>query len=228
MGAALFFCYDQIKVILPMALLAIVRHGLSQANIDGIVAGHLDTPLTEVGRSQAKQAAELLRDISFDVAHVSSLERARHTLDEIIATLELEIPTQPHDDLKERFWGEVESTNKEDRQEKYTEEERASWSLWGVRPPGGESYEDMSARVVGYFDQHVLPQLKSGQNVLLVGHNGMLKTLQRHLEDLPHEQTYTLEMGNCDVKVYEIDPEGRVLSVHCRSIHGDNPEVRTY
>ena len=201
-----------------MPYLAIVRHGVSQANVDGLIAGHTDTPLTEKGRSQARLAAELLADIPFHAAHGSTLRRAHHTLEEIVAALNLPIEIVLHDDLRERNWGELEGKYSDNRNHDFTEEESALWKTFEARPPGGESYADVSQRIVRYFDQHVLPQLLAGKNVLLVGHNGSLKTLQRHLEDIPHSETCNLQLGNAEAKVYLFEI-GKVVSVETRSIH---------
>lgn len=204
-----------------MSYLAILRHGLSEANIEGVVAGHFDSPLSEVGKQQARQTASLLNDLTFHAAHTSSLQRASSTLTELLDELKLNLPVSADDRLKERNWGEIEGKYHDNRDSKYRQEEIESWKTWAARPPKGESYEDVSKRVVGYFDAKILPQLKSGQNVLLVGHNGMLKTLQRHLEDIPHDQTHTLNLHNCEVKLYDFDSTGAVGSITRRSIHDE-------
>ena len=201
-----------------MPYLAIVRHGVSQANIDGIIAGHFDTPLTDKGRQQARQAAELLRDIPFHSAHGSTLQRAAHTLEEIASTLNLQTPTTLHDDLRERNWGTLEGKYSDNRNDDFTEEEKILWQTWGNQPPEGESYEVVSERMVGYFKAKILPELIAGQNVLLVAHNGCLKTLQGYLEGVPLADIHTLQLGNAEAKVYRFE-DGKVVSVELRSIH---------
>src|SRR3990167_4696581 len=94
-----------------MSYLAILRHGLSEANIEGIVAGHFDSPLSEVGKRQARQTAGLLCDLTFHVAHTSPLQRAAHTLTELLDELKLNISVNADDRLKERDWGEIEIFN---------------------------------------------------------------------------------------------------------------------
>lgn len=199
-----------------MAYFAFVRHGLSQANIDGIVAGHFDTPLTGIGRDQARQTAGLLKDITFHHAFGSPLQRAKETLEIILSELKQEIAPTLHDEIKERNWGEIEGTphphfNKS--ASKYTDVEAKSWLTWDGRPPGGESYADMATRIVPFFDLHVLPLLKEGKNILMVSHNGVSKPLQRHLENLPHESVHTLNLKNCEVKLYQFDEEGKLQDV---------------
>ena len=203
-----------------MAYLVIVRHGLSQANLDGIVAGHMDTPLTEKGWEQARETAQLLDGKTFDSAHASTLQRARHTLDEIIAELQLHIPVFANDDLKERSWGDIEGRFADNRDGKYSQEEIDTWFTWEIEPPSGESFAQVSTRVVGYFERVILPELKAGKNVLLVGHNGMLKTLRRHLEELPHSETNSLGFKNAEARLYDFDSSGNLVSLS--SLEGKN------
>lgn len=205
-----------------MAYLAYVRHGLSQANIDKIVAGHFDTPLVDIGRKQAKETASLLKDITFHHAHGSPLQRAKETLEIILEELHQNISPTYHDELKERNWGAVEgkSAAREDRERLFTREEIDSWFTWDgrgpARLPSVESYKDMSERIVPFFDTQILPKLKAGQNVLVVSHNGISKPLQRHIEDIAHEKTHSLNLRNCEVKLYEFDETGKLLKVESR------------
>jgi probable phosphoglycerate mutase len=56
-----------------------VRHGQSQANVDRVYAGQLDTPLTLLGREQAVIAGEAARELSIDHIISSPLSRTRDT-----------------------------------------------------------------------------------------------------------------------------------------------------
>ena len=57
----------------------LVRHGETQGNLDDKAQGHLDVPLTETGRLQAKAVGKRLSDIEFDAVYCSDLERALDT-----------------------------------------------------------------------------------------------------------------------------------------------------
>lgn len=59
--------------------LYLVRHGESVANLEGIYAGQMDTPLTDLGRQQALGAGDKLKDIQFDKVFSSDLSRAFET-----------------------------------------------------------------------------------------------------------------------------------------------------
>lgn len=57
-----------------------VRHGQSLANLRGVFAGGQDdTPITELGRKQAKEFGESLRSQKIDRIIASPLERTRET-----------------------------------------------------------------------------------------------------------------------------------------------------
>ena len=201
-----------------MSYLVIVRHGQSQANIDGLIAGDLDTPLTEQGRIEARELASLLMDIPFDAAYSSPLQRARQTLEEIINTLHLLVTLTFDPDLRERSWGILEGKYSDNRNTDFTVEEQALWQTFDTAPSGGESYADVSQRVSRNFDDHVLPRLKQGQNVLIVSHNSALKTLQRYLENIPENQTHALGLRNAEAKIYRFE-NGKISLSATRSIH---------
>ncbi|ORC99268.1 hypothetical protein A4T35_03275 [Escherichia coli] len=55
----------------------LIRHGETQANVDGLYSGHAPTPLTARGIEQAQNLHTLLHDVSFDLVLCSELERAQ-------------------------------------------------------------------------------------------------------------------------------------------------------
>lgn len=57
----------------------LIRHGETQANVDGLYSGHAATPLTARGIEQAQNLHTLLHDVFFDLVLCSELERAQHT-----------------------------------------------------------------------------------------------------------------------------------------------------
>lgn len=62
----------------------IVRHGETQENRDGIMQGHLDTPLNAAGLEQAQLTAAALEHVQFAAAHSSDLQRAVKTAETIL------------------------------------------------------------------------------------------------------------------------------------------------
>lgn len=58
------------------ARIYVVRHGETDENKQGVMQGHLDTRLNDTGIKQAHLAGQALKDIQFDIAFTSDLERA--------------------------------------------------------------------------------------------------------------------------------------------------------
>ncbi len=77
--------------------LTLVRHGQSVANRDGIVQGHLDSPLSDLGRRQAEALASAWRadGVRFDHLLSSPLLRARQTAEIFALSLGLDLETDP-------------------------------------------------------------------------------------------------------------------------------------
>ena len=82
----------------------LIRHGETQANIDGLYSGHAPTPLTARGIEQAQNLHTLLHGVSFDLVLCSELERAQHTARRVLSDRQL--PVQIIPELNEMFFGE--------------------------------------------------------------------------------------------------------------------------
>lgn len=89
-----------------MSDIYLVRHGQSRANAEGILAGHLDSPLNSIGRQQAKELGELAKNagLRFDHIYCSPLIRAKETA-QIIAKLTDSPEPIVLDELIERDFG---------------------------------------------------------------------------------------------------------------------------
>ncbi len=85
----------------------IARHGQNEDNANGILNGHRDLPLTDLGRFQARQLGEGLVELglTFDVIYCSPLSRAKETAEIVSQILGMsELPTVI-EDLIERDFG---------------------------------------------------------------------------------------------------------------------------
>ena len=134
-------------------MIYLVRHGQTAFNRERRLQGHLDSDLTELGRSQARAMAGLLADlVALDPPGqwrlVSSpLGRARATAEIIGARLDLPVETDPR--LMEiscgawdgRLRGEIEAQAPE----------AFASSGWAFRAPMGERYETVSARLADWL-----------------------------------------------------------------------------
>jgi 2,3-bisphosphoglycerate-dependent phosphoglycerate mutase len=201
-----------------MPFLVLVRHGESEWNALSLWTGWTDIGLSEKGRTEAKKAGELIKDIHFDHAFTSDLKRAKQTLDEILAVInQKEIPVTVDKALKERNYGDLTGKNKWKIKEEYGEEQFMKWRRsWDFPVPNGETLKDVYNRVVPYFNEHILPLIKQGKNVLIAAHGNSLRALIKELEQISDADIPNLDFGTGAVYVYEVDTEGKILSKDIR------------
>jgi 2,3-bisphosphoglycerate-dependent phosphoglycerate mutase len=193
-----------------MAHLFLVRHGKSEWNEKGLWTGWTDVNLNDQGHEEARRAGQALQDMDIHVAHVSELKRTHQTLDGIKAAIKKVFPTKSHKALNERHYGIHTGKNKWEVKEEVGEEHFQNMRRgWDVPIPEGETLKDVHARVVPYFVDHVLPDLESGKNTLIVAHGNSLRALAKHLGNLSDEAVCDLEIGTGEVHCYTF--EGREM-----------------
>jgi len=143
-----------------------LRHGETESNRLGLVAGASDVPLNATGLAQARAAARQLTGRGIDAIWASPLQRAQDTARCVAELLGLEVVTVS--DLAERNWGELEGKTRESRDRRMT-------------PPGGESLEVFRARTLAGFASITPSRLP-----LVVAHSGTYRVLCDWLE-LPQQ-----------------------------------------
>jgi len=197
-----------------MAKLILLRHGQSQWNLENRFTGWVDVPLTPAGEQEAVRAGELLRDIKIDLAFQSALVRAKETLRLALeAAGQPDVPVIEDAAINERMYGDLQGLNKAETAQKFGEEQVRLWRRsYDVAPPNGESLKDTAARAMPYFKERILPEVMAGRNVLVSAHGNSLRAIIMHLDGLTPEQVVKLEVPHCVPIIYEIDPEGRVIS----------------
>ncbi len=125
-----------------------MRHGESVANAQGLLAGRIDAPLTELGRAQAAAVPSLLTAPVLDL-YTSPLERARDTA----AALALALPPDVEPQVDERW---VEVDYGEFDGEPLRDIPADIWQQWrrdpGFRPTGGETLAEVETRVAAACD----------------------------------------------------------------------------
>lgn len=205
-----------------MAYLVLVRHGQSEWNALGLWTGQRDIPLTEQGREEARRAAEHLQDMTLHKAHTSKLTRSKQTLDEIKQALQhTSLETEEHAALNERDYGDFTAKNKWEIAEQLGEDEFTKLRRsWNHPVPNGETLKDVHARVVPYYEQHILADLQAGKNVIVSAHGNSLRALMKHLDDVADDKVHELEIGTGELAVYEIANDGSVVSKQIRAVGG--------
>jgi len=192
--------------------LVLIRHGASEFNLKKIFTGWIDAPLAEQGKKEAHQAATELIDYEFDLAFTSLLSRAQDTLDILLGDLDQrEIPTEKNEALNERHYGDLQGHNKDDMREKFGEEQVHLWRRsFDIAPPNGESLKDTCARTIPYFEDHILPKLKEGKNVIIAAHGNSLRSIVKDLDQLDENEIVKLEIPTGVPIVYNFDDTMKV------------------
>ncbi len=210
-----------------MAHLILIRHGQSEWNAKGLWTGWNDPDLNNKGREEAQNAAEKIEDIKIDKAYTSDLKRAQQTLQEIKKKLDLhKLPTVIAPELKERNYGDLAGKNKWDVKKKYGEEQFMKWRRsWDYPIPNGESLKDVYHRVLPYYEEHILPELKKGKNILISAHGNSLRGLVKHLDNISDNEISKLEIGTGEVYVYHFDEKGKVTFKEIRAVNEDKLKV---
>ena len=198
-------------------LLVLCRHGQSQWNLENLFTGWRDPDLTELGVKEARAAGQKLKGLglSFDIAFTSALTRAQHTLRLILEELGLEgLPTIRNFALNERDYGDLSGLNKADAAKKWGDEQVHIWRRsFDVPPPGGESLKDTAARVLPYFEQHIIRRVMKGDATIIAAHGNSLRALVMHLEGLTPEQILKRELATGVPLVYRLTSDGKVESL---------------
>ncbi|MGH7895275.1 MAG: 2,3-bisphosphoglycerate-dependent phosphoglycerate mutase [Candidatus Binatia bacterium] len=196
-----------------MPELILLRHGQSQWNLENRFTGWVDVPLSPKGEDEARTAGAKLRGRRIDKLFTSVLKRAIDT-----ATLALDaagigdLPTEQHEALNERMYGDLQGLNKAEAATRWGDAQVHQWRRsYDVRPPGGESLADTAARVIPYWESHILPDLEAGKNVLVVAHGNSLRALVMHLDGLSRDEVLKLEIPTGEPLLYETSADGHVL-----------------
>ena len=196
-----------------MSVLVIVRHGQSAWNLENRFTGWVDVDITEKGEAEAKAAGEKLSSYTFDLAFTSGLLRAQHTLEIILDGIgQSSIPVVKDEKLNERHYGDLQGANKAETAEKYGEEQVHIWRRsFDVAPPNGESLKDTADRVIPYFQEKIVPELKKGKNIIVAAHGNSLRALIMYIEKLTPEEILQVELPTGAPKMYELDEDLTVL-----------------
>lgn len=187
----------------------IVRHGQSSFNIEHRIQGRLDESiLTEVGRNSATLVASALRELTFDAAYSSPLQRAKETAEIILNCLKNPPPLKVADKLMEINLPLWEKMLRQDVKEKYPEDYRC----WQERPHEfkmmlqGENglteyfpVIDLFAQAQKFWQETLLRH--QGQTILIVAHNGINRSLISTALEIPPACYHCIQQSNCGITV---------------------------
>ena len=209
-----------------------VRHGQTVWNVEKRFQGLSDSPLTELGITQARLLGKKLKDIKFDKFYSTSLKRANDTLKYILEELgEQDIPVKKSWRLNERHYGALQGLNKDETKEKYGAEQVLLWRRsTDVRPPelskddkrypgNDPKYSDLKEnelpttenlidtikRVMEYWNSDIKKDLEAGKRVIIAAHGNSLRGLIKYLDNMTDEEIIKLELQTGNPICYELD-----------------------
>jgi probable phosphoglycerate mutase len=178
--------------------IVLVRHGETEWSRDGRHTGRTDVPLTDAGREQASLLSRRLAARSFALVLVSPRERAQETA----RLAGLAEHAKEDAGLAEWDYGDYEGRTTAD-----IRRERPGWELWRDGCPGGESPEDVGARV----DRVIERALAAGGDVALVAHGHVLRALGARWVGLPPAGGRLLALDTAALCELGFEHAGRVI-----------------
>jgi broad specificity phosphatase PhoE len=188
--------------------IVLVRHGETEWSRAGKHTGSTDVPLTEGGRRQAQIVGAALRNRRFAAVWTSPLSRALETC-RLAGFGDVAVPK---DELVEWDYGEYEGrTTLEIRRE------RPGWTLWRDGVPGGETVDEVGARV----DRALAEAASVDGDVLVFAHGHVLRALAaRWLGlELAGGRLFALDPARLSVLGYE--RETRVIRLWNQAVTDD-------
>lgn len=179
-----------------------VRHGQTIWNVEKRFQGLSDSPLTELGITQAKLLGKKLKDIKFDKFYSTSLKRANDTANYIKGDREQEV--EIFDDFVEISMGDMEGIQHEEFKKLYPEQVKNFFFNqvdYNPREYHGESFLEVRERVIKGLNKFIELN-KNYERVLVVSHGATLKTLLHYIsgkdvstlssEAIPKNTSYTI------------------------------------
>ena len=157
----------------------------------------MDVALTPQGEQEARNASAKLKNIKFDEAFTSTLQRAQSTLKLILDGIgQSNIPIEKNEALNERHYGDLQGLDKTETAKKFGDAQVHIWRRsYDIAPPNGESLKDTAARTLPYFRSKIVPELKAGKNVLIAAHGNSLRSIIMELDNLTPEQILEVNLG---------------------------------
>lgn len=236
-----------------MTKLVLIRHGESEWNKENRFTGWTDVDLSEKGLEEAKHAGKILKSNNylFDISYTSVLKRAIKTLSSILEQLDLLwIPVYKSWKLNERHYGALQGLNKAETAKKYGDEQVHKWRRFvDVRPPAleksderyagneakyhdlkeeeipvTENLDDTQKRVIEYWHEFIVPEIKLGKKIIIAAHGNTLRSLVRYLDKIPGNGIANLNIPTGVPLVYELNEDLSPIRHYYLGMDGELPE----
>jgi len=220
--------------------LVLLRHGESQWNAKNLFTGWVDVALTEKGRDEAARGGRLIEEAGVlpDVLHTSVLRRAITTAQLALDACERHwVPVRRSWRLNERHYGALQGKDKKATLEEYGEEQFMLWRRSYDTPPpriadddewsqtGDARYAELADEIVPrtecladvvdrmlpYWYDAIVPDLRTGRTVCVAAHGNSLRALVKHLDDMSEQAVVGLNIPTGIPLVYRLDEHLRPL-----------------
>lgn len=221
--------------------LILLRHGESQWNSKNLFTGWVDVDLNDKGIGEAKRGGELLVEHNLlpDVVHTSVLRRAIHTSYLALDNCDRHwIPVKRSWRLNERHYGKLQGLNKAEIRDQFGEDQFMQWRRsYDVPPPEidrdsefsqwedpryahlpeeirplTECLKDVVARMLPYWYDQIVPDLRAGKTVLIAAHGNSLRALVKHLDQISDDDIAALNIPTGIPLLYELDENLRPVT----------------
>ncbi|MGY1916229.1 phosphoglyceromutase [Blastococcus sp. SYSU DS0973] len=218
--------------------LVLLRHGESEWNKANLFTGWVDVPLSEKGRAEAARGGQLLAEHGLlpDVSHTSLLRRAIMTAELALHEADRQwIPVKRSWRLNERHYGALQGKDKAATLAEYGEEQFMTWRRSYDTPPppiepgsglsqdGDDRYSflppearpateclaDVVVRMLPYWYDAIVPDLRLGRTVLVAAHGNSLRALVKHLDGMSEDAVVGLNIPTGVPLRYDLDADLR-------------------
>jgi 2,3-bisphosphoglycerate-dependent phosphoglycerate mutase len=215
--------------------LILLRHGESEWNAKNLFTGWVDVRLSAAGEAEAARGGKLLaeRNLLPDVVHTSLLRRAIHTSQLALDACDRHwIPVRRSWRLNERHYGALQGKDKKETLAKYGEEQFKLWRRsydvppppldaddpfsqandaryadLGAQRPATECLKDVVTRMMPYWEESIVPDLKAGKRVLVTAHGNSLRALVMHLDGISQSDIAELNIPTGIPLLYKLDAD---------------------
>ncbi|MEQ6390756.1 histidine phosphatase family protein [Bacillaceae bacterium S4-13-58] len=182
--------------------IGLVRHGITDWNMEWRAQGRTDVPLNETGIEQAQAVAKRLSTEKWELVVSSDLSRAYET-GKTISDM-LGIPLIKDTRLQEMGFGKIEGTTEKERVERWGEE-------WRQLDLGFEPKEEAMSRSLACVEEFC--EKHSDKNILFVSHGA---TLNQLIRGLLRDPEFDQGLNNTSVSVFEKNTiEWRCALLNC-------------
>lgn len=220
--------------------LVLLRHGQSLWNLENVFTGWTDVALSDRGVEEAKESGRLMVEagLTFDVVHTSLLRRAIDTAALALDEMDLGwIPVEKNWRLNERHYGALQGLNKKQTSDEHGPDQVHVWRRsYDIPPPalestdarhpindaryawmppelvpGTECLADVVDRMLPYWYDRIVPDIRNGRRVLVAAHGNSLRALVKHLDDVSDDEITRLNIPTGIPLVYRLDNDLRPI-----------------